>query len=80
MILEQATLYHLWQKVSYEIVHKTTIWVLLVFFTTAGGSWHLGNILAKHNARGREANLAHRTAIGYTAAGIFFWLFSMVMG
>jgi hypothetical protein len=37
-------------------------------------------LLDKHNARAREANMAHKTAIGYTAAGIAFWLFSIIMG
>jgi len=78
--MDQAYFYYLWQKLAFQIVHKTSIWVLLVFFFTAGASWHLGNLLDKHNARAREANMAHKTAIGYTAAGIVFWLFSIIMG
>jgi hypothetical protein len=80
MSIDQTYFYYLWQKVAFQIVHKTTIWALLLFFLIAGISWHLGNLLDKHNAREREAKLAHKTAIGYIAAAIFFWLFSIIMG
>jgi hypothetical protein len=80
MNIDQTTFYYLWQKLTFQIVHKTTIWALLLFFLTAGASWHLGNLLNKHNAREREANLAHKTAIGYMAAAIALWLFSTIMG
>jgi len=79
MNMDQAYLYYLWQKLAFVIVHKTTIWVLLVFFATAGISWHLGNLLDKHNAREREAKLARNTALGYTILGIVLWLFSFIM-
>jgi len=71
---------YLWQKLAFQLVHKTTIWTLLVFLTTAGVSWHLGNLLDKHNARAREANMAHKTAIGYTATALLLWIFSFIMG
>ncbi len=71
---------YLWQKFAFQLVHKTTIWTLLVLLATAGVSWHLGNLLDKHNEREREANMAHRTAIGYTATALFLWLFSFIMG
>ena len=79
MNIDQATLYTLWQKLAFVIVHKTTIWVLLVFFATAGISWHLGNLLDKHNARASEAKLARNTAVVYTISGLFLWLFSFIM-
>ena len=79
MNIDQASLYDIWQKLAFVIVHKTTIWVLLIFFGTAGGAWHLANLLDKHNAREREANFARRTALGYTISGIVLWLFSFIM-
>jgi len=63
MNMDQTYLYYLWQKVAFQIVHKTTIWVLLVFFTTNRVSWYLATLLDKHNARGLEAKLAHRPRV-----------------
>ncbi len=80
MNMDQTYFYYLWQKIAFQIVHKTTIWALLIFFLTAGVSWHLGNLLDKHNAREREANLAHKTAIAYITTGIVLWIFSTIMG
>jgi hypothetical protein len=79
MNIDQINFYQIWQKLAFQVIHKTTIWALLLFFLTAGASWHLGNLLNKHNAREREAKLAHRTAIVYIAAAIAFWLFSTIM-
>ena len=79
MNIDQAYLYTLWQKLAFLIVHKTTIWVLFVFFGTAGISWHLANLLDKHNAREADANFARKTALGYTISGIVLWLFSFIM-
>lgn len=79
MDIDQTYLYYMWQKLAFQIVHKITIWVLLVFFATAGSAWHLATILDKHNAREGEAKLARKTAIGYTAAALFLWLFSFIM-
>lgn len=80
MNMDQTYFYYLWQKIVFQIVHKTTIWALLIFLFTAGASWHLGNLLDKHNAREREANLAHKTAIVYITTGIVLWMFSTIMG
>ncbi len=79
MNFDQTSLHTLWQKLAFLIVHKTTIWVLLVFFVTAGVSWHLANLLDKHNAREREAHFARRIALGYTISGVVLWLFSFIM-
>jgi hypothetical protein len=79
MNIDQSYLFYIWQKLSFQIVHNTTIWTLLVFFFTAGASWHLGNLLDKHNERAREANLARKTAISYTATAFVLWLFSFIM-
>ena len=79
MNIDQAYLYSIWQKLAFQIIHKTTIWVLLVFFATAGAAWHLANLLDKHNARDKEAKLARKTALGYTAAAVALWLFSFIM-
>ena len=79
MSIDQAYLYYIWQKAAFQIVHKTTIWVLLVFFVTAGSSWHLANLLDKHNAREREAKLARSTALWYTISALVLWLFSFIM-
>ncbi|WP_378955335.1 hypothetical protein [Pelosinus sp. sgz500959] len=79
MIIDQIFLYSLWQKISFQIVHKTTIWVLLVFLITAGATWKLAAILDKHNAREREANMARKTALGYTIVFVILWLFSFIM-
>ncbi len=79
MNIDQSYLFYIWQKLAFQIVHKTNIWLLLVFFATAGASWHLGNLLDKHNVRAREANMAHRTAIGYTSIALMLWLFSFIM-
>ncbi|SFM18108.1 hypothetical protein [Pelosinus propionicus] len=80
MNIDLSYLYYLWQKLAFQLVHKTTIWTLLVFLATAGVSWHLGNLLDKHNARAREANMAHKTAIGYAATAFILWFFSFIMG
>lgn len=79
MSIDQAHLYYIWQKSAFLIVHKTTIWVLFIFFVTAGTAWHLANLLDKHNAREKEAKLARITALGYTVAGLVLWLFSFIM-
>ena len=80
MNIDQAHFYYIWQKLAFLIVHKTTIWVLLVFFMTAGAAWNLANLLDKHNAREKEARLARITALGYTVSGFVLWLFSFIMG
>jgi len=77
--MDQAYLYYIWQKIAFQIVHKTTIWVLLVFFATAGAAWHLANLLDKHNAREKEAKLARKTAISYAVTALALWLFSFIM-
>ena len=79
MNIDQAYLYYLWQKLAFQIVHKTTLWVVLVFVLTAWTAWLLANMLDKHNARAKEAKLARITAIGYTASALFLWLFSFIM-
>ena len=79
MNIDTAYLYDLWQKLAFMIVHITTIWVVLLFFGTAVASWHLGNLLDKHNNREREATFARRTALGYTISGVVLWLFSFIM-
>jgi len=67
-----------WQKLAYQIVHQTTLWVLIVFFTTAIVAWVLGSVLDQHNARGREANFARKTAVFYAAAALGLWLFTII--
>lgn len=79
MSIDLIYLYYLWQKISFQFVHKITIWVLLVFLTTAGAAWQLANVLDKHNAREREANMARKTALAYTIIAIISWLFSFIM-
>lgn len=78
MNIDQVYLYFLWQKLSFQIIHKSSIWVLLVLFLTAITTWHLATILDKHNAREKEAQLAHRTAIGYTISALALWLLSFI--
>lgn len=80
MSIELSAMYEIWQKLAFQIVHKTTIWLLLVFLGTALSSWHLGNILDKHNAREKEAKLSRKIAIGYTATAILLWLLSLILG
>jgi len=77
--MDQASLYAFWQKISFELVHKTTIWVLLLFIGTAGAAWHLGNLLQKHNNREQEVALSKKTALGYTILALVLWLFSFIM-
>lgn len=77
--MDQAYFYHIWQKLAFQIVHKVSIWALLAFFATAVVSWHLANLLDKHNDRNREAKMARKTAVGYTAAAFALWLFSAIM-
>lgn len=79
MNIDQFYLYDLWQKLAFQIVHKTTIWLLLVLALTAGSSWHLANLLDKHNVREGEAKLARTTALGYTILLFILWLFSFIM-
>jgi len=79
MNLDQSYLYYIWQKLAFQIVHKSTIWVLLLFFATAGAAWHLANLLDKHNVREREAKLARTTALGYAISALILWLFSFIM-
>jgi hypothetical protein len=80
MNIELNAMNDIWHKLAFQIVHKTTIWVLFVLFGTALSAWHLGNILDKHNAREKEANLSRKIALGYTATAILLWLFSFIMG
>lgn len=79
MNLDPSYLYYIWQKLAFQIVHKTTIWVLLVFFATAGVAWYLSKLLDKHNVREREAKLARTTALGYTISALILWLVSFIM-
>lgn len=79
MNIDPNFLYYLGQKTAFYLVHKTTIWVLLVFFITAGITWHLSNILYKHNARQRDASFAGKIALAYIAIPIVLWLFSFIM-
>ena len=72
--------YSVWQEVAFQVVHKTTIWLLLVLFGTTLACWYLAILLDKHNAREREAKLARKTAAGYASAAIVLWLFSWLMG
>jgi len=77
--MDQVFFYDLWQKLSFELVHKTTIWVLLVLLVTAGSAWQLGRLLHKHNGREHEAKLAQKIALGYTITTLVLWLFSFIM-
>lgn len=65
-------------KMIFQLVHKTSIWMLMVFFLTALVSWQLSVILNKHNARLKEANLAKNAAIAYSLAGISLWIISFL--
>ncbi len=71
-------MYYYWQKLAYQVVHQTTLWLLIVFFTTAIVSWVLGSVLDKHNGREREANFARKTAAFYAAAATGLWVFSFI--
>lgn len=79
MNIDPNFIYYFGQKAAFYLVHKTTIWVLLVFFITAGTTWHLGNLLYKHNARQREAAFAQKISLLYTIIPILLWLFSFIM-
>jgi cobalamin synthase len=70
--------YSLWQQLAFQIVHRTTLWLVMVLFGTALTSHFLALTLHKHNAREREAHLASKTAIGYTTLAIVLWLFSFI--
>lgn len=71
-------LYALWQKLSFQILHKNAVWVLLLLLLTAICAWHLATILDKHNAREREAKLARNTAIGYIISALTLWTLSFI--
>lgn len=73
-----TSLYYYWQKLAYQLVHQTTLWLLIVFFATALVSWILGSELENHNGRDREAKFARKTAAVYTAAAAGLWLFSFI--
>lgn len=77
--IDPLLFYSFWQKTVFYIVHKTTIWLLLVLLVTSGVTWHLGNILAKHNARAQEAKIAHKTSLGYAITAVALWIFNFVM-
>lgn len=79
MTIDQAYFYYIFQKIAFQMVHKTTIWLLLVFALTAVVAWHLGSLLEKHNAREREAKFARNTARAYTILTLVLWLFSFIM-
>ncbi len=79
MGIDPVLFYSLWQKTAFYIVHKTTIWLLLVLLITSGATWHLASILDKHNARAREANMARKTALGYAIITAMLWFFNFVM-
>lgn len=67
-----------WQKFAYLLVHQTTIWLLLVCFSTVLVAYVLGSVLDKHNGREREAQFARKTAAVYAAAAVGLWLFSFI--
>lgn len=73
-----SNLVYYWHKLAYQLVHQTTLWMLIVFFATALASWVLSSVLEKHNDRTREAQFARKTAVFYAAAATFFWLFSII--
>ncbi|HEY3424773.1 MAG TPA: hypothetical protein VGL27_08265 [Negativicutes bacterium] len=70
--------YHLWQQLAFQIVHRTTLWLVIALFGTALTAHFLALTLHKHSAREREAHLASKTAIGYTTLAIVLWLFSFI--
>lgn len=72
------TIYFIWQKSAYFLVHMTTIWLLFVLFATAFASWLLASAFNKQNARAHEAKLARRTTLAYTAIALTLWLFSFI--
>ena len=78
MNIDHSYLYSLWQKLSFQILHKNAIWVLLLLALTASSAWHLATILDKHNAREKEAKLARNTAIGYIISVLALWLLSFI--
>lgn len=67
------------KRIDYLLIHETTLWLLIVLLGIALASWHLSNVLNKHNARAREANFARKTAIAYVATAAFLFLYNMIM-
>ncbi len=55
----------LWDKTAFLLTHVTVFELPLVFMATAAAAYVLSRILARHNARAREARLARRVAAVY---------------
>lgn len=78
MIIDQTYLYYLWEKSTFQLMHKNAIWILLVLFLTAASAWHLSKLLSKHNARGKEAKLARKLAFSYMCCALALWLLGFI--
>lgn len=78
MNVDHVYLYYLWQKLTFQIIHKSAIWVLFVLILTASATWHLSTILDKHNVREKEAKFARKTAIGYIISALSLWVLSFI--
>lgn len=76
MNVDHVYLYYLWQKLTFQIIHKSAIWVLFVLISTAIATWHLATLLDKHNARKKDAKFARKIAIGYMISALALWLLS----
>lgn len=78
MMIDITYLYYLWEKSTFQLLHKNAIWILLVLFLTVAAAWHLATILNKHNARTKETKLAHKIALGYIGCALALWLLSFI--
>lgn len=78
MTIDQTYLYYLWEKSTFQLIHKNAIWILLMLFLTAAASWHLATILNKHNARTKEARLARKVALSYVCCALALWLIGFI--
>ena len=69
-----------WPALSYRLANLVSVWLLLVLLGTALACWRLAAVLESHNARTREAALAKKAALAYTAGAVGLWLFAWVFG
>jgi hypothetical protein len=63
-----------WDRIAFLLVHVTNYELQLVLWVAVAASWRLATVLARHNARLREAKLARLVAAFYAGLSLFFWL------
>jgi hypothetical protein len=64
----------LWQRASYLLAHKTTIWLTVVLLVASFTAWRLSVAFASSPDKQREFLFARRVMFLHSGLAGFFWL------